>query len=88
MITAALRGFIAAGSMTQERCPATLGSPEFLSEQGYSAAALSPRCPLLARKFAPAATQPLLRLYRSCTAGLGILPCDPTLTRKDSHWWE
>ena len=42
---------------------------------------------LLARKFSQPAAKWVERAYRSCTAGLGVLPCDPALTDADNHWW-
>lgn len=84
---AAREAFIDVGRMSQERCPATLGSLEYLQQDPFAGAALDHRCVLLARKFSQPAAKWVERVYRSCTAGLGVLPCDPVLTDADNHWW-
>lgn len=52
-----------------------------------AASALGPRCLLLARKFSQPAAKWVHRLYRSCTADLGILPCSQELSDQDKVWW-
>lgn len=49
--------------------------------------ALSDRCPLLARKFSQHAAKWVHKVYRSCSAGLGVLACSQRLTDRDNNWW-
>lgn len=48
---------------------------------------MDPRCLLLAREFSQYAAKWVHRVYRSCTAGLGVLTCSPQLTDRDTRWW-
>ncbi|EFN57293.1 hypothetical protein CHLNCDRAFT_143889 [Chlorella variabilis] len=94
---AARSAFVDASSVTEGSCPATLGSADYLQADPFAgksraasragASALGPRCLLLARKFSQPAAKWVHRLYRSCTADLGILPCSQELSDQDKVWW-
>lgn len=84
---AAREAFIDTGSLEAEECGGTVGSLDFLSEDPFEGVALDARCPLLARKFSQPAAKWVHRLYRSCTAGLGVLPCSQKLTDRDNDWF-
>lgn len=64
--------------------PPALASPDFLPAADV---ALSDRCPLLARKFSRHAAKWVHKVYRSCSAALGVLPCSQRLTDRDNNWW-
>jgi hypothetical protein len=49
--------------------------------------ALGYSCPLFARKFSKASARWLRDLYRSCTADLRVLTCDPAADERDEQWW-
>lgn len=44
-------------------------------------ARLAPQCDLMSRKWAGASAGSVLRLFRDCSAGLGVLPCTTKLPR-------
>ncbi|KAL4433936.1 hypothetical protein ABPG75_000377 [Micractinium tetrahymenae] len=84
---AAQEAFIDTAAIEPDSCAATLGSTDFLLEDPYEGVVLNERCPLLARKFSPHAAKWVHKVYRSCTAGLGVLPCSQRLTDRDNNWW-
>lgn len=84
---AAREAFLDAGAVEPDSCAATLGSAEFLRDDPYQGVALSDRCPLLARKFSQHAAKWVHKVYRSCSAGLGVLACSQRLTDRDNNWW-
>lgn len=84
---AAQEGFVDAGAVSEASCPATLGSLEWLQEDAFTEAALDPRCVLLAREFSSHAAKWVHRVYRSCTAALGVLECSQRLTDRDNAWY-
>jgi hypothetical protein len=47
---------------------------------------MSQRCVLLARKFSKPAAKWVHQLYRSCEAGLRVLPCTSS-PAGDQKWW-
>lgn len=85
--TAASQAFLDAGAATPATCAATLGSAEWLAADAYSEAALDPRCLLLGRGFSRHAARWVHRIFRSCTARLGVLECSQKLTDRDNDWF-
>ncbi|KAL4855995.1 hypothetical protein ACK3TF_003440 [Chlorella vulgaris] len=84
--TAAQAAFIDADSVTEATCPGTLGSAAYMEADTFQDAAMSQRCVLLARKFSKPAAKWVHQLYRSCEAGLRVLPCTSS-PAGDQKWW-
>lgn len=56
---------------------AAVAGPEW--KDPYPESQLPEQCDLLARKFLRGSAPFLLRVFRDCSSGLGVLPCNPRM---------